>query len=574
MEDALKSKSPFCDQSDRQWRTLFTLAILTLNFKDGVHSMNHALGSRALPYRILRSLVATATILGSSFCALADDELKLGADETDEVPSVKRYVSQEEFPDVAARQNPNVIPAPLTVKADKPKDPEAKQKELDAAMKSAYKGVFYANDFSYLRDPAYRGPHFFGDSFKGLLDNKLDVGGEYRSRYHHEDNHRGYGLTGQDDQFWLSRVRLFANYRMTKNIRLFGEYLYADSAGETIASRTIEMNRGEAQNLFADATLLDDGNLKLLGRVGRQELLLGDQRLVAPLDWANTRRTFDGVRTTASTKDNTLDLFYTNPVNRVAATSGTNHWDRSTNNLSFYGAYLSNKSLGTTALEAYYLGYDNNDLNFSFHTLGSRIADRSDNVMYEVEGATQFGNNSNGTGHDAGFFAAGLGRILELSLDGKVWKPTVWAWYDYASGGDSSFIAAGDDGFHHLFPLAHKYNGFMDLFGRRNLNDVNMQFITPVGDKVSFMLWYHYFFLDRSTTPYSVAMNPYNTTSLAASKDLGHEFDFLWTINLDPRQNLLVGYSHFSAGNYYHETPGVAYRGDADFFYTQYMIRF
>ncbi len=293
-----------------------------------------------------------------------------------------------------------------------------------------------------------------------------------------------------------------------------------------------------------------------------------------PLDWANTRRTFDGLRATTITEDNTFDVFYTNPVNRIAATSGTNQWDSSNNNQSFYGAYLSNKSLGATALEAYYLGYDNNDVGFSYHTLGSRVANRVDQFMYELEGGTQFGSNSNGSDHGAGFFVAGLGRELSLMAGGKDWKPTIWMWYDWASGGNGQFIGVGDDGFHHLFPLAHKYNGFMDLFGRRNLNDVNAQFITPLGSRGNFMLWYHYFFLDKATTPYGVSMIPYNTSSLAASKDLGHEFDLLWNFNLDARQNLLIGYSHFIAGDYYRNTPNVLAQSDADFFYTQYMVRF
>ncbi len=188
---------------------------------------------------------------------------------------------------------------------------------------------------------------------------------------------------------------------MTENIRLYGEYLYADSGGETLAPRPIEENRGEAQNLFVDTNLFECGALRASARFGRQELLLGDQRLVAPLDWANTRRTFDGVRSTFITEENTLDLFYTNPVNRVAATAGTNQWDSSNDNQSFYGAYLSNKSLGATALETYYLGYDHNDLGFSFHTLGSRVANRVDQFMYEMEGGVQFGSNSNGTDHSA-----------------------------------------------------------------------------------------------------------------------------------------------------------------------------
>ena len=149
----------------------------------------------------------------------------------------------------------------------------------------------------------------------------------------------------------------------------------------------------------------------------------------------------------------------------------------------------------------------------------------------------------------------------------------MWAWYDWASGGDSTLIAPGDDGFHHYFPLAHKYNGFMDLFGRRNLNDVNVQFISPIGKRVNFLVWYHYFFLDQATTPYSVVMTPYNAGNAAVSKDLGHEIDLLWTIAINPRHNLIIGYSHFNSGDYYN-TPGVAFSGDADFFYSQYQVRF
>ncbi len=450
---------------------------------------------------------------------------------------------------------------------------EKKQEALQAAMKQAYQGVFYANNFSYLNDPAYAGPFFPGDDLKGLLNGKLDVGGEFRSRYHHENNMRGLGLTGVDDQFWLTRTRLFTNYRATDDVRLYGEYLYADSGGESFAPRPIEENRGEVQNLFVDATLLEFGDVKVIGRAGRQELLLGAQRLVSPLDWANTRRTFDGYRTMIQSQANNLDLFYTNPVRRVSATGGTNQWDSSNNNESFYGAYLSNNSLELDALEAYYIGYDNQDQNFSFHTLGSRLAGQGDFFLYETEAGVQFGDNANGSNHSAGFATAGLGRKLNVQLAGQAWKPTIWGWYDWASGGSGNFVAPGDGSFHHYFPLAHKYNGFMDLFGRRNLHDVNMQLMTPLGSKVNLLLWYHYFFLDQATTPYSVVMTPYNAGNTAVSKDLGHEIDLLFTINLNARNNVLVGYSHFDAGNYY-TTPGVQANADADFFYCQYQTQF
>ena len=183
----------------------------------------------------------------------------------------------------------------------------------------------------------------------------------------------------------------------------------------------------------------------------------------------------------------------------------------------------------------------------------------------------QFGENSDGSSHSAGFATVGLGRKMSL-LDGS-WTPTLWAWYDWASGGNSLQPAAGDDGFHHYFPLAHKYNGFMDLFGRRNLHDVNMQFITPVGKRVNFLLWYHYFFLDQATTPYSVVMSPYNAGNAAVSKDLGHEIDCLLNITLNERNSMMLGYSFFSAGNYF-STPGSQSSADADFFYAQYQCQF
>lgn len=452
--------------------------------------------------------------------------------------------------------------------ANGPGNKQASKEELATAMAGAYKGVFYANDFTYLNSPLYDGPYFPGDPFKGLCDGKLDLGGEFRSRYHHEDDHRGLGLTGRDDQFWLTRLRLFANVRVNDYLRVYGEYLYADSAGEKVLVRAIEENRGELNNLFVDVKLTE----RLTVRGGRQELLFGAQRLVSPLDWANTRRTFDGVRAIYQGDAGSIDGFYTQPVARLPATGGTLEWDNTASELHFYGLYANRmKAIGESNLDAYYLAFDNDLRGFSYQTLGSRLWGTGDYFSYELEGGVQFGKNIDGSDHGAGFMTAGIGRQLDLA--GGKWKPSVWAWYDWASGGKE--FRPGEDGFHHLFPLAHKYNGFMDLFGRRNLNDVNFQFITPTPlEKVKLLVWYHYFFLDQATTPYSVVMTPYNITAPAGSKDLGSEVDFLATISVDPRTSVLLGYSHFAAGDYYSTTPGAVDIADADFFWAQFQWRF
>ncbi len=458
------------------------------------------------------------------------------------------------------------------------------KKKIDAAAakaKDAYKGVFYANDYSYINDPCYKG-HFPGDAVKQLDvpgDGKLDLGGEIRLRYHNEENMRGLGLTGRDDQFWLTRLRLFANYKINDWLRFYGEYLYADSGGEFFNNRNIEENRGEAQNLFFDLKLLDDGDSKLTARLGRQELLYGNQRLISPLDWGNTRRTFDGYKLIYSGKNWDADAFFVNPANRLL--TNEDRWDSADDNTDFYGIYTTRKGLDIGTVDFYYLGLDYQIPGASVHTLGSRLAGSRDSLLYEFEGGTQFGDNSNGSNHSAGFFTAGLGRKLDLM--GGDWKPTVWAWYDYASGEDNIADAGRfGDGFDHLFPLGHRYNGFMDLFGRRNLHDLNAQFITPVmGDKVSLLLWYHYFLLDELTTPYNVNLTAFNTTAAAADRELGHEIDVLFNVNINPRNNVLVGYSYFNSGEYYEQTSGgtagnngIPFLGDAQFFYFQYQMQF
>ncbi len=440
-----------------------------------------------------------------------------------------------------------------------------KREAATAAMKDAYKGVFYANDFRYLDDPCYRGPSFCGDAFKGLGGGKMDVGGEVRVRYQNEEGFRGLGLTGLDDQFWLTRVRAFANYRMNDIFRFYGEFLYADSSGQFFPFRLIEENRGDIQNLFFDTKLTSNTTLRL----GRQELVFGAQRLVSPLDWANTRRTFQGGRLLYKNDNWDIDGFWANLV-----APDFDGFDEAIDEIDFFGVYGTRKGLDIGTLDTYYLGLVDDIFDFDYHTIGSRVSGSTDNFLYELEGGFQFGSNSDGSDHDAGFFTGGLGKKLSICTRCGEWNPIVWFWYDWASGGDDNFVARGDNGFDHLFPLAHKYLGLMDLYGRRNINDVNFQFITSLGPRVSLLFWYHHFFLDQATTPYSVVMTPFNTTAPAGDKELGSEIDVLFNVALTPRDSMLIGYSHFAAGDYYRTTPGVPTDNDAQFFYWQFQKRF
>jgi hypothetical protein len=94
-------------------------------------------------------------------------------------------------------------------------------------------------------------------------------------------------------------------------------------------------------------------------------------------------------------------------------------------------------------------------------------------------------------------------------------------------------------------------------------------------DKVTLLLWYHYFRLQNGNdVPYNVDMTPFaGLTAGKGVRDLGHEIDLTASYQLATRLNLLFGYSHFFAGEFY-STPPVVFDGDADFFYTQVTLDF
>lgn len=511
-------------------------------------------------------LVCTSAVFAASNEANGQTTVKLTDQGATPVPGNQTTVLEAPI----VRPGFEQTPVEQILSADKEDEAEAKRKkkleELNKKAASAHKPAFYDNDFSYICDENWNG-FLLGDGLKrrGLPGGGwFDIGGQYRTRYHGERNIRGLGLTGVDDDFLLRRARIYGDFHFTPNIRVFAEMIDADSSYENFAPRPIEANRADMQNLFVDARLLATGDSSLTARVGRQELLYGAQRAVSALDWGNTRRTFEGVRFMLKQKDRSIDAFWTHPM-RVDDSS----FDSPDRDQEFMGIYSSYKGRKNQVVDTYFLRLLNGRgaNNFQFNTLGVRWQGSQNDFLWDFEGAYQFGDNTDGSSHVAGMATFGLGRKLC-----GCWKPTLWMYYDWASGDDAT--GAGN-GFHHNFPLAHKYNGFMDLFGRRNLEDVNMLLTMQPNKRLKLLAWYHYFFLETKTdSPYSVVMTAFNGANAPGSADLGHEIDLLASYQLSARQNVVFGYSHFFAGGYYDTTAGVPYNGDASFFYTQLTIDF
>ncbi|MBL8827844.1 MAG: alginate export family protein [Planctomycetaceae bacterium] len=474
------------------------------------------------------------------------------------------FASYNEAADPAAADAASLGPEEAKKQAAEAKK---KKESLQKAIATAYAPVFYNNNFKYLSNPLYHDSHL-GEALKQMPVSScwtLDVGGQYRLRHHSERGLRGSGITGVNDDFLLQRTRLYSNLAYGDDFRVYAEMIDAVSSYERFAPRIIEENRADMLNLFADVKVLDTGcgNLKL--RAGRQELLYGSERLISPLDWANTRRTFEGYKLMWQGEDWNIDTFYTRPVTVRPKVFDSADYDQE-----FSGMFATYKAVTNQTFDAYYLNYFNGRApqRFQYQTIGGRWSGTEGPNLWELEGGVQFGNNTAGSGHGAGFVTAGRG----YKWDDLCWKPTLWAFYDWASGGPN---LGQRQGFDHLFPLGHKYLGFMDLFARSNIQSPNLQLTWQPHKKVKMLAWYYYLFLsDPRDTPYNLNMTPFNPVNKPGSAELGHELDLLTTINLNARQDIVLGYSHFFTGAYYRTTPGVPSQNDANFFYTQYQVNF
>lgn len=462
-----------------------------------------------------------------------------------------------------------------------------------ATPKPPYGSTFLDNDFTVINDSEVV-PRL-GDALKQQSLGQwgtIDLGGEYRLRFHDENNLRSKPISGRDDEFALHRLRLFADWRLNDDVRFFAEAIDASSGGENFAPRATEVNRFDAQNLVVDARLLSDGEGNdWWVRAGRQEMILGSMRLVSHRPWRNTPQNFDGVRTWISRDDARLDAFWLMPIDVRQHAGGDSNFDRSNTSQDFFGLFATLPAGEGEVREAYYLGWNESDPSFvnfdgttggfSLHTFGGRVETvLTDGLTFETEGGVQFGRYA-GDPHLAGFTVVGLRRSwADLPM-----KPQWAVYHDWASG-DADFNDSRHGTFMTPAQRGHFFLGFADITGRHNIHDVNTRLTLKPHDDVALRFDFHRFWLASAHDAlYNVGSGAsYHAPDGSAGTDIGSEIDLTARWNITPRASLLFGYSYFWSGEFF-DSPvirggpaGLADNGadgrDASFVYMQSTIRF
>ncbi len=436
-----------------------------------------------------------------------------------------------------------------------------------------YSNVRYEDDYSFLSSSGDRGNDPFNRLKRIPVGGKAELtfGGSYRFRFERDENRRFGASNPRSQSFYLNRLFLFGDLRLGSRARVFGEFKYAGITNNELPAPLTARDQPDLQNLFADIWFLNGAKSKLGLRAGRQEMQFGRQRLISPLDWVNTRRTFDGARVMANASGWKFDGFFTRLVE-----VDPEEFNRVDGSQTFAGVYAQ-RSLKGKNFSAYYLRLKENDPlaksgagvlgHYRCHTTGLAFDGASKDLDWTTEAAYQFGSFS--TDDISAYMLAFEGGY---TLN-KVWsKPRVGLGFDLASG-DEDPADDKKQTFTQLFPLAHPYFGWADQVARQNIQAVTLSLTVKPHKRVSAKVQGLNFRLAQKRDALYNAAGAVSRRDLtgAAGDAAGNEFDAEATLHLGVHVSAMIGYTRFLPGDFIKKT-GLA--NTHNLFYVMVPVKF
>jgi hypothetical protein len=385
----------------------------------------------------------------------------------------------------------------------------------------------------------------------GQLTPWLQTRGELRTRV---EGFTGGGFGDTRDAYWMDRFRLNATIRPAKSLAFVTQVQDSRAFDKTAGSQAAPFRN----TLDFRMAYVEIGGSPFLVRAGRQELAFGEQRLVGGLNWTNTARSFDGVRSSLKGKRGQIDGFAASVVSISPA-----DFDKSGGGNLISGAYASLTALPKQTVEPYVFWRQARDVaaelggTGALHqvTTGIRMAGTLPAAFdYSGEMAVQTGS----VGPDDVMAWAGHGAVgrtfgLPVRLFGE---------YNYASGD-----ASGTDGtrrtFDQLYPTGHDKLGLSDQVGWRNIHNLRVGLEGRPTAKWLVAGSYHSWWL---ASPYDAL---YSASGAAVARSatgtagryVGQEIDGQLSYVYSPQLQIGGGYAQLIPGEFLnHTTPGHSYK--------------
>ena len=422
-----------------------------------------------------------------------------------------------------------------------------------------------------------------------------DVGGQFRVRYEAREHAGSFPNNdflrdlNNSNEYFLFRTKAHLGWVPAT---WFSAYAEGRDSHAVSDERTIT----ETDTFDLHQAYVRLGNPKQFPvslKIGRQEMLYGEERYIGASDWSNVGRSFDAAKVRFENETIWADAFAGRQV-----LPRDNHFNIPNDYDWFSGLYASTRQLlswqdtdlyflarnvGAQAPNALAPGLPGSPSSArDIYTVGTRWKSAPGQLGrwdYTLEAAGQFGSIHQGSSrleHRA-YAVNGTG--------GYTWKnawgtPRVAAGYDFGSG-DSNPNDSRHDTLEMLFATNHRLYGVMDLFGPRNMHIPRVAAsIKPAKDLTLSAEWLGFWMVETADSLYPESSSARNQNGYGRNagfdSHVGDEVDVLVNWRAASWGSLQAGYGHFFIGDYVRQSAAKGGHGshDADWLYLQATFSF
>ncbi len=364
------------------------------------------------------------------------------------------------------------------------------------------------------------------------------------------------------DLFALTRALVSADLHAGAHLQLFaqGKSSFATARDLAGGRRPSDVDEIDVHQLYAEVLTWPHGKNGgvLAVRGGRLEMAYGRDRLVSALDWANTKRSFEGVAAGYGGRSGSITAFWARPV-----VVRLFHADRRDSTTALFGLYTTlQPARGVRGVDIYWIGQRRDSGAVAWngtagremrHTVGVRVwgPTRGRSALdLEGEAALQFGKVGSNTIH-ASMFTGQVGYTFRHAPR----APRLYVNLDYASGDAAPGGAVGT--FSQLNPQPHPFLGFADIAGRQNIVDVSGGGAMRLWRTLVGTAEYHT--LRRASAKdafYALSGAVSRPATFGTSKSLASELDLTFRWPVDTHRLVLAGWSHVFPGAFIRQGGG------------------
>ena len=372
-----------------------------------------------------------------------------------------------------------------------------------------------------------------------------------------------------------NRTRLNFDYKHTDRLHLYISLQNVNVWGQAQQIQAVDRTGGMSVfEAYAEFPLVNT----LSAKVGRQMIVLDDDRIFGSLDWHPAGRSHDAVNLNWTPSEKlTLRGFFaynqsgstTTPTLNVNTPSGQNFTPglgQDYQHLQALHAHYSISEAHQLSLLFANLGYRTNDsADQNMQTFGAHYTGKSNQLSYGASAYMQTGKNDTGADKSAYMFAVNAGYKFSPIFG-------LTAGVDYLSGNASDDTSGKDKKFNPFSGTNHKFYGFMDYYyvGAPGSNAApSAGLLNPyltanvrTGEKSNLSATFHYF---APAAKFEVGGKKHSS--------YGSEIDLVYNLKVQPFIGLQVGYSTYFVNDGTKALKGTAnQRGYQDWFWCSLNI--